>query len=285
MKTFRTIFMMAMLMVLSLSAFQVAEEGLPMIQNPYADSAAGNDGLIQRNPAADTAPVEAVPMIQNPDTDPLADLNPVTGTPISNPDLLRLPPVFVPLARYPSAFRPSSGHSQAQWVFEMYVNNEESRPILMFYGEQPTVPVSRISSAIFGLEELRKQYGGIIIAGPDSMASRKEIWKAVRRNYDKDGLIDLFVDFRSSGTSLMVFTIDMANADEVDRYERDWLYSDDEASQEPCGARNVTYMGYMVGYFASHIVACHTNGKLRDVFPDSVIQVYLNPYLENPLVE
>ena len=36
MKTFRTIFMisMLMLMVLSLSAFQMAEEGLPMIQIP-----------------------------------------------------------------------------------------------------------------------------------------------------------------------------------------------------------------------------------------------------------
>lgn len=170
MKTFRTIFMMVMLILtaLSLSAFQVAEEGLPMIQNPYMEPAAGNDGLIQRNPAADTAAEEAVPMIQNPNADPAADFNPVTGTPISNPDLLRMPPVFVPLARYPSAFRPSSGHSQAQWVFEMYVNNEESRPILMFYGEQPTVPVSRISSAIFGLEELRKQYGGIIIAGGTS---------------------------------------------------------------------------------------------------------------------
>ena len=170
MKTFRTIFMMAILIltVLSLSAFQMAEEGLPMIQNPYTDPAAGNDGMIQRNPAAETVPENAVPMIQNPNTDSAADLNPVTGTPIVNPDLLRLPPVFVPLARYPSAFRPSSGHSQAQWVFEMYVNNEESRPILMFYGELPTVPVSRISSAIFGLEELRKQYGGIIIAGGTS---------------------------------------------------------------------------------------------------------------------
>ena len=189
MKTFRTIFMMAMLMlmVLSLSAFQMAEEGLPMIQNPYADPAAGNDGLIQRNPAADAAPEENVPMIQNPNTDPVADLNPVTGTPISNPDLLRQPPVFVPLARYPSAFRPSSGHSQAQWVFEMYVNNEESRPILMFYGEQPTVPVSRISSAIFGLEELRKQYGGIIIAGGTSKSVLDSDIKSLELWYGETG--------------------------------------------------------------------------------------------------
>ena len=99
-------------------------------------------------------------------------LNPMTGTPISNPSLLNVPPVFVPLARYPSAFRPSKGHSQAQWVFEMYVDDEESRPILMYYGELPTESVSHISSAIFGLEELRRQYGGIIIAGGTSKSIR-----------------------------------------------------------------------------------------------------------------
>ncbi|MBR6090562.1 MAG: DUF3048 C-terminal domain-containing protein [Anaerolineaceae bacterium] len=125
---------------------------------------------------------EEVPLLSNPKTDPVIDTNPVTGTALSDPDLLQLPPVFVPLSRYPSAFRPSSGHSEAQWVFEMYVSDEESRPILMFYGEKPSAGVSRISSAIFGLEELRKQYGGIIIAGGtsksvlDSDIRNLELW-------------------------------------------------------------------------------------------------------------
>lgn len=189
MKTFRTIFMLLLpvLMVLSLSAFQTAEEGLPMIQNPYADPADEDSGLIQRNPAAVSESEDSVSVIQGSDNGQVVDLNPVTGMPISNPDLLRLPPVFVPLARYPSAFRPSSGHSQAQWVFEMYVNNEESRPILMFYGEQPTVPVSRISSAIFGLEELRKQYGGIIIAGGTSKSVLDSDIKSLELWYGESG--------------------------------------------------------------------------------------------------
>ena len=129
-----------------------------------------------------------------------------------------------------------------------------------------------------------KLEGGIIIAGPDSMASRKEIWVAVKRSYDEDGLIDLYVDFRSSGTSLTIITLDMTKQDEIVRYEEEWLYSDEEASQEPCGARNVTYMGFMVGYYVSHIVALHTKGKLREVLPDLVKQIYLDPYLENPFV-
>ena len=97
-----------LLMVLCLSAFQLIERN--------------TDPVIEQEP------------------EPVIDLNPITGTPVANPDLLKLPPIFVPLARYPSAFRPSSGHSQAQWVFEMYIANEESRPVLMFWGDLPTAP-------------------------------------------------------------------------------------------------------------------------------------------------
>ena len=138
MKTLRTFFVFAVLLMtaLSVSAFQSAED---------------EGGLLT-----------------NPGHDPVIVTNPITGTPVSNPELLQMTPVFVPLARYPSAFRPSSGHTQAQWVFEMYVADEESRPILMFYGEQPSNSVYHISSAIYGLEELRRQYGGIIIAGGTS---------------------------------------------------------------------------------------------------------------------
>lgn len=138
MKIFRTFITCAilLLMVLCLCAFQ----------------STGEDG----------------PILTNPKNDPALTMNPMTGTPLSGTDLLTMPPVFVPLARYPSAFRPSSGHSEAQWVWEMYVADEESRPILMFYGEKPTGSIARISSAIYGLEALRNQYGGVIIAGGTS---------------------------------------------------------------------------------------------------------------------
>ena len=116
------------------------------------------------------------------DNNPSPDLNPLTGLPVSNQSLLNLPPVFVPLARYPSAFRPSSGNSQAQWAFELYIADEESRPILMYYGELPNSDIFRISSAAYSLEQLRRQYGGIVIAGGtsktvlDSGILNLEIW-------------------------------------------------------------------------------------------------------------
>lgn len=96
-------------------------------------------------------------------------MNPITGlNDIEDESTLALPPIFVPMARYPSKYRPTSGHSEAPWTFEMYVDGGESRPVLMFYGNQPDVDLSHISSAFFGLESLRLQYGGVIIAGGTS---------------------------------------------------------------------------------------------------------------------
>ena len=128
------------------------------------------------------------PMLSNPNNDPVLTLNPLTGLPADKPELLQAPPVFVPIARYPSTFRPSSGHSQAPWVFEMYVSGEESRPILMFYGDEPDENLARISSAVYGLEELRGQYNGIIIAGGTSKSIldagiyNLELWYGVEGN-------------------------------------------------------------------------------------------------------
>lgn len=137
MKNFRVIFLsvMIVLTVLSLCAFQDPEDGM---------------------------------ILSNPNTDPVFTVNPMTGLPVTDPDLLLVPPIFIPITRYPSTYRPSSGHSQAQWVFEMYVSGEESRPILMFYGDTPSGNVARLSSAIYGLEQLRVQYRGMIIAGGTS---------------------------------------------------------------------------------------------------------------------
>lgn len=154
------LFALILLLVCSLSAFQTAEE-------------------------AETLTTE-----EQTQEESSVQLNPMTGLPVSNPSLLNLPPVFIPLARYPSTLRPSSGHSQAQWVFEMYAGDGESRPILMFYGELPAAPISHLTAGMFGLEELRRQYGGIIVMGGtmrsvlDSGIRSYELWYGV--NFDSN---------------------------------------------------------------------------------------------------
>lgn len=117
-------------------------------------------------------------------------INPMTGLPVRNASLLSYPPVFIPISRYPSVNRPSYGTNSAAWVFEMYVSDEESRPVLMFYGDFPREindKIARLSSAIFGLEALRLQYGGVIIAGGTSKSVLDSDIKNLELWYGTDG--------------------------------------------------------------------------------------------------
>ncbi len=103
-----------------------------------------------------------------------ADLNPLTGLPAAQPDRLGYPPFLIPVSRYPDVNRPSMGLSAAPWVFELYVNAGESRPYGLFYGELPRaaadiVPViGAISSAVPGVESLRKQYQAVLVTTGNS---------------------------------------------------------------------------------------------------------------------
>lgn len=97
-------------------------------------------------------------------------LNPFTGLPVASTTMLAYPPVFVPIARFPSKLRPSAGLTQAQWVFELFAGGDESRPVAMYYGALPVANdpsidpyISHVSSALFSLESLRKQYQGITV--------------------------------------------------------------------------------------------------------------------------
>lgn len=105
-------------------------------------------------------------------------------------------------------------------------------------------------------------FDGIVISGFDSMVSRKKAWAAIKNS----PMVSLYIDFRSSGTSLTVLTVDPLEDEEVEAYERDWLYSDEEALEDVCGARNIPFIAMTAGGLAGAIVASFVNGSLRDMF-------------------
>jgi hypothetical protein len=96
-------------------------------------------------------------------------VNPLTGLPVEDPDLLTYPPTLIPYARFTHNFKPSAGLSFAPWVFEVYAGAGESRPMALFYGSLPEattgiVPyVGAITGALLGTEELRKQFTALQI--------------------------------------------------------------------------------------------------------------------------
>ena len=114
------------------------------------------------------------------------------------------------------------------------------------------------------------EFDGIVISGLDSMRARKKVWTAVKNS----PMVPLYVDLRSSGTSLTVLIVDPLDDKAVDIYESTWLYSDEEAVQEVCGARNIPYIAFAAAALAGHIVACYTNNTLRDMYSDGIEETF-----------
>lgn len=92
---------------------------------------------------------------------------------------------------------------------------------------------------------------GIVITGVDSMKSRKEIWEAIKKSPE----VELLIDLRSAGLTAQVITVLMSSRESVEAYESSWLFSDSEAMELECGARNVGFIsahfGAEVGYILS----------------------------------
>lgn len=77
--------------------------------------------------------------VQGPDQDQFpAGVSPLTGLPVSDPELLDLPAVIVSLSNFPASARPQTGLSFAPQVYEIYISEGMTRFLTVFYGEMPT---------------------------------------------------------------------------------------------------------------------------------------------------
>ena len=95
---------------------------------------------------------------------------------------------------------------------------------------------------------------GVVIAGVDSMASRKAIWECVKNNYLG---IPFFIDGRSGGEEIQLFALYPTDFAAREDYET-WLFDDTEAARLACGARNIGYISaYIAGAIGQLLVLFH----------------------------
>jgi hypothetical protein len=71
-------------------------------------------------------------------------VNPLTGLPVKDPELLKIPAVLVSISHFPPSGRPQAGLSFAPFVYEFSITRGETRFLTVFYGRFPEaqVPVS-----------------------------------------------------------------------------------------------------------------------------------------------
>ncbi len=85
----------------------------------------------------------STPVTFGPDSFP-ANVNPLTGQPVADPSLLKIPAMLVSISNFPATARPQAGLSFAPYVFQFSITQGDDRFMTIFYGEwpHPEVPVT-----------------------------------------------------------------------------------------------------------------------------------------------
>jgi hypothetical protein len=65
------------------------------------------------------------------------DVNPLTGWPVQDASLLKLPAVLVSISNMPVTARPQAGIGFASWIFELFIGEGATRFMGVFYGDYP----------------------------------------------------------------------------------------------------------------------------------------------------
>ncbi len=144
-------------------------------------------GVASFTPAA--TPTPKAPPSSGPDEFPLG-VNPLTGLPVEDPELLKLPPAMISVSNFPVSARPQAGLSYAPYVFEMFIGKGMTRFLALFYGEYPktlpdaedqsglsmdTAAIGPIRSGRLPYQTLRKLYSGFLVMASASSEVRTQL--------------------------------------------------------------------------------------------------------------
>lgn len=92
---------------------------------------------------------------------------------------------------------------------------------------------------------------GIVVGAVDSMTSRKIIWRVLKKSRAS---VPLYLDGRLGGEQLQLHTVRLGKTAEIRRYEKNFLFSDEEGAALPCTAQSVGYTGQVLaGYICNNI--------------------------------
>ena len=75
-------------------------------------------------------------------------INPLTGLPAADPELLAYPPALISVSNFPVSARPQAGLSFSPYVFELFIGEGMTRFLALFYGEYPQVSAQNSDSNI-----------------------------------------------------------------------------------------------------------------------------------------
>ncbi|HEX2697397.1 MAG TPA: DUF3048 C-terminal domain-containing protein, partial [Anaerolineales bacterium] len=92
-----------------------------------------------------------------------ANINPLTGQPVTDPSLLKAPALLVSISNFPATGRPQAGLSFAPFVYEIYITEGATRFLAVFYGQYPEPEVPALNSSSLPLAQVGPIRSGRLI--------------------------------------------------------------------------------------------------------------------------
>ncbi len=90
-----------------------------------------------------------------------ASINPLSGLPVTDPSLLKIPAMLISVSNFPATARPQSGLSFAPMVFQFSITEGADRFLAVFYGENPAPEIPIVGDCAIRKEPF-KQTGTIL---------------------------------------------------------------------------------------------------------------------------
>ncbi len=85
----------------------------------------------------------AAPLVLAPEAGSFpAPLNPLTGLPVQDPSLLKLPAILISISHFPATARPQAGLSFAAFVYEFSITEGATRHLAVFHGQFPAPEIA-----------------------------------------------------------------------------------------------------------------------------------------------
>lgn len=113
----------------------------------------------------------------------------------------------------------------------------------------------------------------IMVCGFDNMKSRKQFYKAWRVHLDKtftDPTKCLFIDGRLAAEEFQVLAIQGNDKKNMERYEKEFLFSDEEADPTICSYKQTSHCATMIASFMINILVNFISNLEEGVFPRNV---------------
>ena len=94
----------------------------------------------------------------------------------------------------------------------------------------------------------------IIIGALDNMETRKLLFKKWKTESKPDTIL---IDGRLNAEEFQIFTLSHGNPELIADYEKEWLFTSEEAVSEICSYKQTSFMANMIGTMINNIIVNH----------------------------